>query len=478
MTLRFLVRRIPRFSLPTLSASMLLFVSVVGAVRYGHGPEYQEKTALRALVDENIRFAAMYESGARGQGPEQLEIDWNPIRRLANWLVGNTDRIVTIRVYGSPSAETREALFALPRLKSLQLQPVPAPTPVGGPTRLPRLDEILGRPLPAAPSLTKVSADAPPLPQATPLSDEDRDAVVQAMAASWNSAPEFPGDRFLCSVESTDMTGVTLVTAVDADAAWRLIYSGLPNEAGASTELINDRDLAEQLREDGGWRTNRAVRDGGPYESRLHNFLPISSTYLDWSHSRLFVGQPESLYESAERLDDGGLLLLLRMRPRDLPANTANSGPCRLVKGALIVEPRFDFAIRRIETTIEGELKPGTTISICQTFEYATIDGHRVPTRSHSWIELPPAAVTGLRLGGKRTAQTVYGWDFDPELPSDIFEPTRGGAEFFTSTPTPRFHWWYVTGGLSLGWFYVIASRRIRRRLQSPRESQSAASSA
>jgi hypothetical protein len=173
------------------------------------------------------------------------------------------------------------------------------------------------------------------------------------------------------------------------------------------------------------------------------------------------------LKTGSERLEDGGLLL--RMRPRDVPPYFNGSGECRLLQGVMIVEPEFDFAVRRIETVIEGEHAPGTQTSVCQAFEYATIQGHRVPTRCNSWFEFPPQAVTGAGFGGKRTAQTRYAWEFDPELPADLFEPTRGGAEFLTSKPSPRFHWWYVTGGLSLGWFYVIGSRRVRRRLQRPR---------
>lgn len=453
---------------------MLLFVSIVGAVQYGRGPEYQEKMAMQTLESERLRFRTRYESGANGSGSSELEYRWNPIHRFADWLVGNTDRIVKIEVFGSPSPATRESLFALPHLKELQFRPAPLPTPVGGSNSVPCLDEILGRPLPGLPALTKVPAEAPPLPQGTPLSDEDRDAQVRSMTAHWKSAPEYPAERFLCSVQSTDMTGVTLLTAVDGDASWRLIHSDLRNEEGASKELITARNFAKQSWEEGGWRTFESIRDRGPYDSQLHNFLPISSTYLDWTYSRLFVGDPASLYESAVRLEDGGLLL--RMRPRDLSANTATSGPCRLVQGTLIVDPDFDYAIRRIETTIEGEYKSGTLVSACQTFEYASIEGHRVPTRSLRWIELPPRAVTGLMVGGKRTAQTVYGWEFDPELPANLFEPTRGGAEYFTSSRPRRFHWWYVTGGLSLGWFYVIASRRIRSRLQRAREVRTASS--
>jgi hypothetical protein len=59
-----------------------------------------------------------------------------------------------------------------------------------------------------------------------------------------------------------------------------------------------------------------------------------------------------------------------------------------------------------------------------------------------------------------------YAWEFDPDVPASIFEPPTGRGVFFTSTPSTGFHWWYVTGGVALGWLYFAATNGLRRRFR------------
>lgn len=458
---RFVARRIPRFRLSTLCASMLLFVTFVGAWRHGRSPDAKENDALVALQEEGLRFRASRVSGARPEGLPAWSILENPIQRLANWIAGNSDPLEQIHVQGWPSDATREKLLDLPRLNELRLQPNDDPAPIRGPNSLPPAEETLGRRLPKLPEPKALPDAPPPLPRGTPLGDEERIDVAGDIVAEWSGAPEFPAKRFLCHAHQSDVDDYTYVLAVDGASSWLLTqYEQGMREAVALFELDTADYSVRRMRGAEGWRTGAFSRDRGPYSSNLKYTLPVRAPYLDWTMERFFEGDFETLYESAERLDDGALLL--RMRPRSV-SGFASSGPCELDRGILIVEPENEFAVRRIEADVVGQAPEGT-ISLCYILEYEKSDGLYLPTRCQTWVELPPKSLTGYPVGGKRTYELRYAWEIDPELPKDLFSPTRGGAEFLAPRRTTTFHWWYFTGALSLAWFYLIASDRVRQR--------------
>lgn len=457
---RFVARRIPRFRLSTLCATMIVVVSVAGAVRHGGGPERQETAALQALQDEGVRFSAARTSGTRIHGETEESWSWNPTRPLANWIAGASDRLEWVDVHGWPSETTRQALFDLPELKRVTFNAGRFNAGRGGSLnakRTPTPEEILQRRLPDLSNSSAIEDEPPPLPHGVPLEEDEREAAIREMAKSWDDAPQYPATTFLCVTRSSDLPRQTLVTAVREELEWRLFYERLGQDAYATTEMRTDRVVTRQAWVEDGWRT--VCADRGWY--RIGElFDPLASPpHLDHWCQLALKGDPQELYDRAERLEDGALLLHLKPR-RILPDVYAN--PPELTRGVLIVDPAAEFAVRRIELDATN-LGNAPTSTYRQILEYDRIDGHLVPVRRLIWTDLPSYSFRGQeRAPYSKPFVTEHRWEFDPDLPADLFSPTRSGGEYFSADRAHRFPWWYVSGTASLCWLAVVSIRRLR----------------
>ncbi|HEV7280824.1 MAG TPA: hypothetical protein VGN57_11530 [Pirellulaceae bacterium] len=477
---RRIARSIPRFGLPTLLAAMLLAISVGGAARYGLGPEHGEAAALRALEDESIGYRVRRPSGTAVDSESLSAVAWNPFTRIGNWIAGFTDRIIGIEARFWPSKATRETLFDLPHLQSLSFKPPTDRSPTEGPDAVPTPEEILGRPLPEFPPMVVLAPEPPPVPRGVPLSDEERDRAIAEMKEAWKSPPTFLQANYLCRAESTDFPGTTRLTVSQAPSAWLLRYERVGTKASARTELWTPETSANRVWHEGGWRTYSARR--GPNGPGVSPWVgPVwPSDFTAGARSWWLQGEAEELYESVERLEDG--TLAFRLKPRELPVFPNRT--YKLHEGLFIVDPTDDFAIRRFEMVNEENGTSGTRTSFCYLFEHDRIAGHDVPVRTSSWTDLPAHPIDDSAViipAGPRTAVARYAWEFNPVVPASLFEPPTGKGDFFTSTPSTQFHWWYVTGGLALGWIYFAATNGIRRRFlrkkaerRSPPESRNA----
>jgi hypothetical protein len=459
----FLARRIPRFNFWTL----LLAISVGGAARYGLGPEYETAAALRALEQEGIGYVVMRPSGKPANSASLSAVAWNPITRLGNWIGGYPDRTGGIDVQAWPSEAAREKLFDLPYLEYLSITPSADRSRTDGPERIPTPEEILGRALPESSGAVDLAPEPPPVPRGVPLSDEERDEAIAAMTKAWSSPPTFLRERYLCRADSTDFPGTTRLTASEVNSTWQLRYEQMGSFASAKTELRTKDIATDQVWSDGGWRTYPARRNLTAAHLLADPSLGLAwpSNYLAWARSIWLQGEPALVYESVERLDDGSLAL--RLRPREIPDLSIPKWTFELFDGLLIVDPNDDFAIRRFEMVEADRSGNGSRTSFCYLFGYEEIAGHAVPVRCSSWTDIPRHTIDGVSIpGGPRSSVARYAWEFDPELPPSLFEPPSGKGSFFTAVPSTEIHWWYVTGGLSLGWLYFVATNGIRQRLQ------------
>lgn len=449
---------------------MLLCISVAGWWRHERQIDAREQAALDAMSKEGIGLRITRRSEALGASESTAsgskEEPSGLLARAWNRVFEPRDPIVTLMAEQIPSDETRGKLLDVPQLERLWIFGNIYPKAGETPPAPPSLEEMLGRPLPELPPTVPVPDEPPPVPRGTPLGEDEREQVLEAIAAAWDERLARPFDRAMLYISSDDARVPSTVTVRVGERRARLErWNGEFSNTHPSRIWIvgDDPSVAAQRRwEAGKWRLEVAARalGGNPIAGVLGDFPP--------EERHAFSGQlfgtkfvPEESIGEIERLEDGGFLL--RRRTGGFVSVDRYFG--RLDEGTIVVGPAPLYEIQRSDVAMTANFVPGG-LHRTDLFEFEDRGGRRLPMRQSTWLREkterdrkrePAPETVSKRL-------TRYGWEFDPVLPPDFFSPDRGG-DFFAPQPPALYRWWYFTGAISLAAFLGIGIANLRRLL-------------